>query len=55
MLGAASYVTAKKAISLAPGLKYEPEGLRGLWIVGAPGSGKSRFIYEHYPDAFRKA
>jgi Putative viral replication protein/RNA helicase len=34
---------------------YTPEGLRGYWFVGAPGSGKSRTARDENPGAYLKA
>ena len=34
---------------------YKPEALRGYWIYGAPGVGKSRYVHENYPELYTKA
>lgn len=33
----------------------KPDGLRGRWWFGRPGTGKSRTAYEMFPHAYRKA
>lgn len=33
---------------------YEAEDVRGLWLVGPPGSGKTTYAREHYPDYYIK-
>ena len=33
---------------------YEHDSLRGTWIHGKPGTGKSRKALKEHPNAFRK-
>lgn len=48
--GARAYQYARGAVQLP----HIPPGLRGYWIWGEPGAGKSRAVREAYPDAFIK-
>jgi len=42
------------ALKVALSKPYTPEGLRGLWLVGDPGTGKSRYVHENYPGIYLK-
>lgn len=33
---------------------YKPNDLRGLWFYGKPGSGKTRFVHDTFPDIYLK-
>jgi len=42
-------------LSLLYAKPREPEGLRGYWWYGKPGTGKSRAAFDSWPAAFRKS
>jgi len=44
-----------KTILAQEGRPYQAEGVRGLWIWGPPGTGKTHMAHEQYPGAYIKA
>lgn len=35
-------------------MPFHTPTLRGMWIYGKTGTGKSRYVWDTYPDAYRK-
>jgi hypothetical protein len=44
-----------QALIAALSKSYSANNVRGIWIYGPPGSGKSRHVFEKYPDAYQKS
>jgi len=42
------------ALKVALSKPYTPAGLRGVWLYGEPGTGKSRYVHENYPGIYLK-